>query len=350
MPRDPRDPRDPKTTSRPQDPSRPTGPGGNGVSCEAGCGADCGCGGDSPRPKPAGSGAAARGDGNGDPSSIEEGCGANAPNDRGCHELVRRRSFDFTNLATSSSIDLVLERAVPTAAFADAVLQVRVHALTIPAGASLTWIVSATSPCPDEPGTDFVDANPVGQATIDSTVVAPAMRLAQLGAGFGRAVRVILRGTRGGTGGSFTATLSACLVLKEHPSEPAQLRVLTTHAYDDSSTSAKQFIPFAGTVAGGTLSSATNELAMLAAYDGWLRRVTVRATGSIGNTIVALHRNYSGTASATRSLSVSANVSTVFEFGADASFLAGEPLSIGIDPTNTPNSVTVVCEWVYRRG
>jgi hypothetical protein len=194
-----------------------------------------------------------------------------------------------------------------------------------------------------------VDPNPVAQVTIDSAVVAPSMRQSQLGAGFGRAVRVVLRGTRGGTGGTFTATLSACLVLKSHPSEPAQLRLITTHAYDDGTTSLR-YIPFAGTAAGGTLSSATNELAMIAAYDGWLRRVTVRSTGGIGSTAVALHKNYSGVATATRTLTVSANVSTLFEFGADASFLAGEPLSIAIDPANTPTNVTVVCEWVYRRS
>jgi len=347
MPRDPREP----TSPMPQLPSD------SGSEREA----DCGCAQPrTPLPTSAGAGSMDLREppptvGTGDPSSIEDDGGCADPDrddaSSGCDELVRRRSFDFTNLAASSSIEVVLERAVPTIGFADALLQVRVHAATIPSGASLVCIASATSPTPEEPGTDFVDPNPVGQVTIDSTVTAPSLRQAQLGAGFGRAVRVALRATRGATGGTFTATLSACLVLKVHPGEPAQMRMLTTHSYDDTSF-ALRFIPFAGTTAGASLSTATNQLAMIAPYDGWLRRVTVRSTASAGagSTVVTLHRNYSGTASATRTVTVPLNVSTVFEFGADASFLAGEALSIGIDPTAGPTDVTVVCEWVYRRG
>ena len=289
--------------------------------------------------------------GSGEPSSIEDDPSAAGRNASGSHELVTRRAFDFTSLATSSAVEFLLERVVPTGQFADAALQVRVHALTVPSGATLQCIARATSPCDDQPGTDFVDPNPVGVVTLDSTVTAPSLSQALLASGFGNAVQLVLRGTKAATGGTFTATLSVCLVLKEHPSEPALLRAYTTHSYDDTS-GALRYIPFAGTTAGTTLSAANNQLRMIAPFDGWLRRVTVVSSlaGGAGSTIVGMHKNENATATATRTATVPELAATTFEFGADAGFVAGDRLSISLDPTAGPSDANVTCEWVYRRG
>lgn len=291
--------------------------------------------------------------GSGDPSSVEDPTlGSSAPGCASdCREAVSRRSYDFTNLATSSSLEIVLERVIETASFADAVLQVRVHAVAIPSGATLECIVRATSPCDDEPGTDFVDPSPVGKVTLDNTVTAPTLRQAPLAPSFARAVQLVLKGTRGATAGTFNATLSLCVVLKEHPTEPALLRAYTTHSYDDS-TGALRYIPFTGTTAGTTLSAANNELRMIAPYDGWLRRVTVLSSiaGGAGSTVVGLHKNENATATATRTATVGVLVATTFEFGADAGFVAGERLSVSLDPSSGPADANVTCEWVFRRG
>ena len=261
--------------------------------------------------------------------------------------LFSKRTFDFANLATSGELDLVVLRAFPVLDFADAVLQIRVHAATIPADASVEVSAQAIAPSCDDPQTDFLGPQ-VGSVELTSSVTAPSLVSAALSPDFGSHLQVVLGAVRGGTGGTFSATLSGDLVLKPRTAEPALLRFQTQHAYADGTSGALRFIPFIGTTSVTMLTSSTIEVRMAAIHDGWLDRLVLFATSGPGVTTVGLYVN--GSLLVERELTVSGLTPTLFEFGPDASFVRGNRVSIGVTPASTPGSVNIQCGWVFRRS
>lgn len=122
-------------------------------------------------------------------------------------------TFDFTSLGAYSSLDVLVGRAIDTYSFADATLQVRVIALTIPRDAMVECVVRATSER-EELGTEFVDPTPLGKMRLnrlDSGVATPCLQVA-LGARLAPFVQTMLKVTRGFATGAFRLTLSLCLV------------------------------------------------------------------------------------------------------------------------------------------
>jgi hypothetical protein len=265
--------------------------------------------------------------------------------------VISRRPFDFTNLGASATLEFVMVRAADVVAWGDATLLLRAHALTIPVGAKLELIAKAIAPSADAPAIDFLALDPVASVTLDSTVSAPALRSGPLAAGWGSHVQIVLRATQASSPSTFTADISADLVLRDRAAEPTLLREYTTHNYDDT-TSLPLFIPFGGTTAGSTLSDANNQLRMIAPYDGWLHSVTVYTTvsGGAGVTVVAFHKDDSASSSATRTATLPQKTSVRFDFGPAVSFTRGQRLSIMVDPTAGPADANVVCEWVFRRS
>lgn len=286
------------------------------------------------------------------PSSVPLPPAPGGSSSAGVLSVISRRAFDFTNLAASGTLEVVMVRAANVVAWADATLLVRVHGLTVPSGAKLELVAKAIAPSPDAPAIDFLAVDPVATVLLDSTVSAPALRSAALSAGFGSHVQLVLRATQATSPATFTAEISADLVLRERAAEPTITRVYTNHSYDDTS-GAKRYIPFSGTTAGTTLSATTNELRMLVPSDGWLQAVTVFGTVGVGDGVVGFHRNGNNTPAVARTVSVSSSVAARFDFGTDAGFSRGDRVSISYDPPGTassPGDANVICEWVLRRS
>lgn len=267
--------------------------------------------------------------------------------------LFSRRQFVFTNLAALSSIDVVLVRAQPVVDFADAVVRLRVHGATIPAGASIELLAQAIAPCGDEPQTDFLGPQ-LGSIELDSSTTAPSLHSVALSPDFGSHVQFLLRATQGSLA-AFTADLSADLVLKERAVEPALLRAHTWHSYTKTDA-ALAYIPFVSNVEGTALDDNAPSLRMVAPHDGWLERAVVYATSdpatpvSMGVTVVGLHLNESSTPTPLRSETLPHHTGVVYEFGPEAKFVRGDTIAVSVDPTTGPWYVNVHCEWVFRRG
>jgi microcystin-dependent protein len=170
-----------------------------------------------------------------------EPCGCKSAGSRGACvvPLFTRRSFTFTNVAASSSLDVMVVRAQPVLDYGEATVRLRVHALTIPANSQLELRATDVAPCADEPQTDFLGSL-VGRIAIDSTITAPAMRSTPLTTAFGSHVQFVLRPTQGSAGGTFTADLSADLVLREPTTvDPALVPIGTISAYGGASAPSK---------------------------------------------------------------------------------------------------------------
>lgn len=295
-----------------------------------------------------------------EPNALERaapGCGcAAAPSSCSCAgasaprgsvvPLFTKRTFDFANLATTNSLDLVILRAFPVVDAGDAVMRIRVHSMTIPSDASIEVAAYPVAPSCDEPQTDFLGPL-LGSVRLTSATSPPALAAVALSPDFGSHLQVVLTANRGSTGGTFTAALSGDIVLKPRTGDSAFERLQTQHAYTPGDN-ALWYIPFIGTTPVGTLSGSTKEARMTAIHDGWLQRVIVFTTAAAGDTVVGLHINGNASALVTAQEDIPNQIATVFEFGQEARFDRGDRVSVSIDPNSIPNSVNVQAEWSFR--
>lgn len=130
--------------------------------------------------------------------------------DAGCSIIcgLSRRTLDFSAIPTSSSTGRIpLLTNVATAYVTGAVAALRLHAATIPAGASILVELLAVAPTWEDPAQDFL--GPVVAAfELLPTAVAPALFESPLGQRAVTHVSIYATATRGGTGGTFTAMVS----------------------------------------------------------------------------------------------------------------------------------------------
>lgn len=127
--------------------------------------------------------------------------------------LFSRRSFSFTGLTASTTMDIVIVRALPVFGYREATVLVKVHSVALDGGATIDLLASETSPTEDAPGVDFVASTVVLTASV-ATGTTPALVHAGNASTFGGHLQIVVRGTRGSTG-SCDAVLEADLVLKE---------------------------------------------------------------------------------------------------------------------------------------
>lgn len=128
--------------------------------------------------------------------------------------LFSFRRFSFSTLTASTSLEIVLVRALDVLAAREASLLVRVHTRTIDTGSSIAISLRAASPSLEAPGTDFPDdTTPLATVTISSGTTA-TLGMASVTSGIPAWGRVVIKGARGSSG-SCLADLAADLVLKE---------------------------------------------------------------------------------------------------------------------------------------
>jgi hypothetical protein len=127
--------------------------------------------------------------------------------------LFSLRNFSFSTLTASTSLEIVLVRALDVLEAREASLLVRVHARTIDSGSSIAISLRAVAPSQEEPGTDFPDdTSPLATVTISAGTTV-TLGMASVTSGMPAWGRVVIKGTRGSSG-SCQADLAADLVLK----------------------------------------------------------------------------------------------------------------------------------------
>jgi hypothetical protein len=131
--------------------------------------------------------------------------------------LVSRRNFSFDWIGTSTNESVVAVKAVDVQDWREGTLLVRVHQKdVITGGGKIEVLAYTTSPSSDAPEQDFVSASARATITITSgTSVVPELLTAGLGQNFGSQLRIVVKGTKGSTGGSVDATISVDLALQE---------------------------------------------------------------------------------------------------------------------------------------
>ena len=127
----------------------------------------------------------------------------------------------------------------------------------------------------------------------------------------------------------------------------AKLIEVTHHQYAESADSNKNFIPWYGQSEFDSVGTSNSAIMPL---DGRLKRVVVRSTAAAGNTIVGIHLGPTGVSAPSDDASetstanmVSADTAYSFNFTGSAHYMAGELISVSVDPTNNPGNTYVTC-------
>lgn len=136
------------------------------------------------------------------------------------HNITTRRTFTFTNVATSVSVEIPLLRAMDISDAKSIELMVRVHSVSIGAGASLTVKAYAVSLTSEEPDTDFLSpsaTSPTALATVtlNSSTTAPSLQLAALSTPYGHMMRVTVTGNQAGSTQTISAALSIDVLVRD---------------------------------------------------------------------------------------------------------------------------------------
>ena len=134
--------------------------------------------------------------------------------------ILTERVFDFSNLGSSATSDVVLVKALDVTAYRSGALKIRVHDSDYGAGSPTLQIVAyMTSPSSDDPGQDFVGSAKATVVLKDATTQIDAGELAKdaLDASFGSHLRIVLESTQASTPDTLQATISAELALYEEP-------------------------------------------------------------------------------------------------------------------------------------
>ena len=131
------------------------------------------------------------------------------------------------------------------------------------------------------------------------------------------------------------------------------MTTMTNHAYFDSSTNERNWLPFTPFGTSETnmwTSSRDNTHRFIAPHDGRLKRVMIRnnhaATASMGNTTIALTIFPQLTGSEEVTNSVGFNTGVDFNF-VTSSFSKGDLLGVYVQPSGSPKYVNVTCVWEY---
>jgi hypothetical protein len=137
------------------------------------------------------------------------------------HSIITRRQFVFTNVSTSVSLEIPLVRAMDVTGAKALELLVRVHSLTIGAGASVAVKAYAVSLTSEEPDTDFLSpsaASPTALATItlNNSSSAPSLQLASVTTPFGHMVRIGVSGTQPAGAQTISVVLSVDLLVYDN--------------------------------------------------------------------------------------------------------------------------------------
>jgi hypothetical protein len=133
--------------------------------------------------------------------------------------LFPKRTFTFTNMVGSTSLEVPLIKAIDVTEWTQGTLIVRVHSATISAAAStIDVLLKTTAPTPEDPATDYlvVPASAVATASITQTVSNndPCIVVAQLSTGFGNMLQLSVQATQATSSSTLTAVLSAMLVVR----------------------------------------------------------------------------------------------------------------------------------------
>lgn len=137
------------------------------------------------------------------------------------HNITTRRTFTFTNVATSVAVEVPLLRAMDISDAKSIELMVRVHSVSIGAGASLAVKAYAISLTSEEPDTDFLSpsaTSPTALATVtlNSSTTAPSLQLAALSTPYGHMMRVTVTGTQAGSTQTISAALSIDVLVRDN--------------------------------------------------------------------------------------------------------------------------------------
>lgn len=137
------------------------------------------------------------------------------------HSITIRRTFTFTNVATSVAVEIPLLRAMDISNASSIELMVRVHSVSIGAGASLAVKAYAVSLTSEEPDVDFLSpsaTSPTALATVtlNSSTTAPSLQLAALSTPYGHMMRVTVTGTQAGSTQTISAALSIDVLIRDN--------------------------------------------------------------------------------------------------------------------------------------
>jgi hypothetical protein len=255
-------------------------------------------------------------------------------------ELTPKRDFDFGFLSAAQTYEIVLLDRIVAVPYSQAQVLVRLHAKDASVNSSVELILRDMDPtCED--GSPFVGTTDLVSALVTAGTTAPSLVRAAMAQPPGPFLRAVLRGT-GGSSAKATYTLSADLLLRRAPEVPAGS---TRHCFAYSGTT-KTYVPI-NSLTPGTIT--TLQCGWTAPADGMVAEVTVQSTGTPGDTIISVHKNGSGTAVESKTVTMSvANTPYVFTFSANT-FVRGDKLHIGYDPSAASSNVFLTVRYRYSR-
>lgn len=128
--------------------------------------------------------------------------------------ILDKRSFDFSSLGGGTELYVVLCPALCVLGYSRVRLSVRVHALNMASGQSLRVIVWNTLPSDEDPTQDFVDQYSLTTAEITSSTTVPSLITDRSSSEPDAYLKVSLQATQTTAPTTFTATLSAALLLR----------------------------------------------------------------------------------------------------------------------------------------
>lgn len=105
------------------------------------------------------------------------------------------------------------------------------------------------------------------------------------------------------------------------------------------------YIPWYSTLDSTSITDPDSGLTVV--RPGRVLRVALRSDTNIGNTVVSFHRNESATIIDSDSSSLTAGDRDVFTFSDSATFVAGDELHIGINPTSTGDEYHGMVEFEF---
>jgi hypothetical protein len=122
--------------------------------------------------------------------------------------VIPPRLFDFSNLSTGYTDELVICRALDVSQWADASLLVRVNDVSALVGGNIVINAYYVAPTDDDPGIDFIStAFSGGQIFLDSTIPSPSLQGAPVYSPLGSALMITVQGGRTALG-TITAVFS----------------------------------------------------------------------------------------------------------------------------------------------
>ena len=250
-------------------------------------------------------------------------------------EIFPRRTFDLATLGAGGSASVVVAKELCVQGFGQAVVMLRVHANAMGSSRTATLRCVSEAPTEDDPDQDFLlESNAASLAVTPATTVGTLLT-AGLTPDFSYALRFFLdtfNGSGSGTGGG-TIELSAHLLLRAGVTRPGLYKHTFAYAPTDA---AAYYVPF---VTAFESATPAYRQTLIVPHAGHVDRVTLWCGADAGTTIVALHRNGSGTATATVTKSLPATTATEFRFPPTARFEVGDRIHINVNPTNAPGDV-----------